>query len=79
MVQHAGRILRSCDGKSTAEVHDYHDELTRVLSAALAKRAPGCTSPGFLGPGRLPPTPSAGAADPGTDLVILASRRSRGK
>jgi hypothetical protein len=64
VVQYAGRILRSCDGKSTAEVHDYHDELTGVLSAALAKCAPGYTSLGFPDPRRLPPTPSASTADP---------------
>jgi superfamily II DNA or RNA helicase len=32
LVQYAGRILRPCDGKTTAEVHDYHDELTGVLA-----------------------------------------------
>jgi hypothetical protein len=28
------RILRPCDGE-TAEIHDYHDEHTGVLAAAL--------------------------------------------
>ncbi|MGH3194215.1 MAG: DEAD/DEAH box helicase, partial [Streptosporangiaceae bacterium] len=32
LVQYAGRILRPYDGKATAEVHDYHDELTGVLA-----------------------------------------------
>ena len=32
------------DGKVTAEVHDYHDELTGVLASSLAERAPGYTS-----------------------------------
>ena len=37
----------SGEGKATAEVHDYHDELTGVLASSLAKRAPGYTSLGF--------------------------------
>ena len=41
LVQYAGRILRPYDGKATAEVHDYHDELTGVLASSLAKRASG--------------------------------------
>jgi superfamily II DNA or RNA helicase len=68
LVQYAGRILRPCDGTTTAEIHDYHDTLTCVLSAALAKRAPGYTGLGFPGPRRLSPTPSASAAD--ADLVM---------
>ena len=40
LVQYAGRILRPYDGKTTAEVHDYVDELTGVLASSLAKRAP---------------------------------------
>ena len=52
LVQYTGRILRPYDGKITAEVHDYHDELTRVLAAALARRAPGYTSLGFPDPRR---------------------------
>jgi superfamily II DNA or RNA helicase len=59
LLQYAGRILRPCDGKVTAEVHDYHDELTGVLAASLAKRAPGYTSLGFPDPRKLPYTPSA--------------------
>jgi superfamily II DNA or RNA helicase len=47
LVQYVGRILRPYDGKATAEVHDYHDELTGVLASSLAKRAPGYTSLGF--------------------------------
>ena len=58
----AGRILRPYDGKATAEVHDYHDELTGVLAASLAKRAPGYTSLGFPDPRKLPYTPSASTA-----------------
>ena len=62
LVQYAGRILRPYDGKATAEVHDYHDELTGVLASSLAKRAPGYTSLGFPDPRKLPYTPSANAA-----------------
>lgn len=59
LVQYAGRILRPHDGKTTAEVHDYHDELTGVLASSLAKRAPGYTSLGFPDPRTHPHTPSA--------------------
>jgi hypothetical protein len=48
----------SGDGKTTAEVHDYHDELTGVLASSLAKRAPGYTSLGFPDPRKLAYTPS---------------------
>ncbi|RFU19722.1 helicase (end) [Geodermatophilus marinus] len=53
VVQYAGRILRPHPGKTTAEVHDYHDVATGVLASSLAKRAPGCTSLGFADPRRL--------------------------
>ena len=59
-----GGILRPYDGKATAEVHDYHDDLTGVLASSLAKRAPGYTSLGFPDPRKLPYTPSADAARP---------------
>jgi superfamily II DNA or RNA helicase len=55
LVQYAGRILRAYPGKSTAEVHDYHDVKTAVLAASLTKRAPGYTSLGFPDPRRLTP------------------------
>jgi superfamily II DNA or RNA helicase len=64
LLQYAGRILRPYDGKATAEVHDYHDELTGVLASSLAKRAPGYTSLGFPDPRKLPYTPSASIARP---------------
>ena len=54
----------SGEGKATAEVHDYHDELTGVLASSLAKRAPGYTSLGFPDPRKLPYTPSASTARP---------------
>ena len=50
LVQYAGRILRARPGKTTAEVHDYHDTEVPVLAAALAKRAPGYLSLGFPDP-----------------------------
>ncbi|HEV2377011.1 MAG TPA: DEAD/DEAH box helicase family protein [Streptosporangiaceae bacterium] len=59
LVQYTGRILRPYPGKTTAEVHDYHDTATPVLAASLAKRAPGYTSLGFPDPRRNHPTPSA--------------------
>ncbi|MFD8492264.1 DEAD/DEAH box helicase family protein [Amycolatopsis sp. NPDC059657] len=52
LVQYAGRILRAHPGKSTAEVHDYHDINTGVLASSLAKRAPGYVSLGFPDPRR---------------------------
>jgi hypothetical protein len=52
LVQYAGRILRPHPGKTTAEIHDYHDLRTGVLASSLAKRAPGYTSLGFPDPRR---------------------------
>jgi hypothetical protein len=49
--------------KTTAEVHDYHDELTGVLASSLAKRAPGYTSLGFPDPRKHPCTPGVSTAD----------------
>jgi hypothetical protein len=60
----AGRILRPYHGKTTAEVHDYHDEHTGVLASSLAKRAPGYTSLGFPDPRKLPYTTSASTPGP---------------
>ena len=62
LVQYAGRILRSFPGKTTAEIHDYHDTATSVLAASLAKRAPGYTSLGFPDPRRITHTPSSRTA-----------------
>ena len=59
LTQYVGRIMRTHQTKTTAEVHDYHDEQTGVLAAALAKRAPGYTGLGFPDPRRLALTPSA--------------------
>ena len=52
LVQFVGRILRSHPGKTTAEVHDYHDSLTGVLASSLAKRAAGYTSLDYPDPRR---------------------------
>ncbi|MEJ7744880.1 MAG: hypothetical protein WKF73_21505 [Nocardioidaceae bacterium] len=52
LVQYAGRVLRTYPGKTTAEIHDYHDVDVPVLAAALAKRAPGYLSLGFPDPRR---------------------------
>jgi superfamily II DNA or RNA helicase len=59
LTQYVGRILRSHENKTTAEVHDYLDERTGVLAAMLPKRAPGYTGLGFSDPRRLALTPSA--------------------
>jgi len=50
IVQWAGRVMRAHPGKTSAEVHDYHDVRTPVLAATLARRAPGYTSLGFTDP-----------------------------
>jgi superfamily II DNA or RNA helicase len=50
LTQYVGRILRSHENKTTAEVHDYLDERTGVLVAMLAKRAPGYAGLGFSDP-----------------------------
>jgi hypothetical protein len=59
LIQYVGRILRSHENKTTAEVHDYLDERTGVLAAMLAKRAPGYAGLGFSDPRKLAFTPSA--------------------
>lgn len=50
LVQYVGRVLRPWPGKSSAEVHDYHDIHVGVLASSLAKRAPGYRSLGFPDP-----------------------------
>jgi superfamily II DNA or RNA helicase len=65
VVQFTGRILRTCDGKNTAEVHDYHDELTGVLSAAVAKMRARLQPPRLPDPRRLPSTAKHQHARPG--------------
>jgi hypothetical protein len=69
--QYVGRILRSHENKTTAEVHDYLDERTSVLAAMLAKRAPGYTGLGFPDPRRIAFTPSTSAdRQPAPQAVI---------
>ena len=57
--QYAGRILRSHENKTTAEVHYHLDERTGVLAAMLARRASGYRGLGFPDPRKLALTPSA--------------------
>lgn len=52
LVQYVGRVMRPCPGKTTAEVHDYHDANVGVLASSLAKRAAGYTALGFPNPTR---------------------------
>jgi superfamily II DNA or RNA helicase len=58
LTQYAGRILRSHENKTTAEVHYRLDERTGVLAAMLARRASGYTGLGFPDPRKLALTPS---------------------
>ena len=53
LVQYVGRITRPHPAKTTATVHDYHDELTPVIASSLRKRAPGYTKLGFPDPRKL--------------------------
>lgn len=53
LVQYIGRVTRPHPSKTTATVHDYHDELTPVLASSLRKRAPGYTKMGFPDPRKL--------------------------
>ena len=72
-LQYVGRILRSHESKTTAEVHDYLDARTGVLAAMLAKRAPGCTGHGFSDPRRLAnPKRECGLAGAPADLYYAA-------
>jgi superfamily II DNA or RNA helicase len=41
LVQYVGRVARLHPGKTTATVHDYHDELTPVLASSLRNRSSG--------------------------------------
>jgi superfamily II DNA or RNA helicase len=53
LVQYVGRITRPHPTKTTATVHDYHDELTPVLASSLRKRAPGYIKMGFPDPRKM--------------------------
>ena len=50
LVQYIGRVTRPYPSKTTATVHDYHDELTPVIASSLKKRAPGYIKMGFPDP-----------------------------
>ena len=53
LVQYVGRITLPYPSKTTATVHDYHDELTPVIASSLKKRAPGYVKMGFPDPRKL--------------------------
>jgi superfamily II DNA or RNA helicase len=53
LVQYIGRVTRPYPSKTTATVHDYHDELTPVLASSLRKRAPGYIKMGFPDPRKM--------------------------
>ncbi|MND05125.1 hypothetical protein D3C83_257250 [compost metagenome] len=62
-MQCVGRVLRPHPGKTSAEVHDYHDVGTGALASSLATRAPGYVALGFPDPRTLrltPPGPTCG-------------------
>ena len=50
LVQYIGRVTRPYHSKTTATVHDYHDERTPVIASSLNKRAPGYIKMGFPDP-----------------------------
>ena len=47
LVQCAGRVVRAAPGKTTAEVHDYHDIAAPILASSLQRRMPGYRGLGF--------------------------------
>ncbi|MGI8457315.1 MAG: TOTE conflict system archaeo-eukaryotic primase domain-containing protein [Propionibacteriaceae bacterium] len=47
LVQCAGRVVRATPGKTTAEVHDYHDVAVPILAGSLQRRMPGYRTLGF--------------------------------
>jgi superfamily II DNA or RNA helicase len=47
LVQCAGRVVRAAPGKTTAEVHDYHDVAVPILASSLQRRMPGYRTLGF--------------------------------
>ncbi len=52
LLQYLGRVTRPYPTKTTATVHDYHDDLTPVIASSLKKRAPGYVKMGFPDPRR---------------------------
>jgi superfamily II DNA or RNA helicase len=53
LVQYIGRVTRPHPSKTTATVHDYHDELTPVIASSLKKRTPGYLKMGFPDPRKM--------------------------
>jgi superfamily II DNA or RNA helicase len=53
LVQYIGRVTRPYPSKTTATVHDYHDELTPVIASSLKKRTPGYLKMGFPDPRKM--------------------------
>ena len=53
LVQYIGRVTRPYPSKTTATVHDYHDELTPVIASSLKKRTPGYLKMGFRDPRKM--------------------------
>lgn len=53
LVQYIGRVTRPYPSKTTATVHDYHDEHTPVIASSLKKRAPGYLKMGFPDPRKM--------------------------
>lgn len=51
IVQYVGRVIRTHDGKSDVQVHDYVDAAVPVLARMHAKRLPAYASLGFPTPG----------------------------
>ena len=72
LTQYVGRILRSHENKTTAEVHDYLDERTGVLAAMLAKRAPGYAGLGLPDPRKITLTPSASTDRPAAQPAAIS-------
>lgn len=47
LVQCVGRVIRAAPGKTSVEVHDYHDVAVPLLASSLRRRMPGYRSLGF--------------------------------
>ena len=61
-IQYADGLLRPFLGKATTRIHEYHDTVSSVLTAPLAKRCSGYSSLGFPGPRCMTHTPSSRSA-----------------
>ena len=47
LVQCVGRVVRAAPGKTSVEVHDYHDVRVPLLASSLRRRMPGYRALGF--------------------------------